>query len=208
MTPRLRHLAPLVLILAACSAQPVSAPEQSAAAMTEEADAAPSTPALEVIAPGRAATWTQQYTDGTGTTWEVVLDKIECGLTSIPNAKSNPDWMGGPEIPQYVAATPAPGKDFCKAYLIVRARWRFTRCRLGRWAQECCFRRRGWRRSQYSCSKRADAGSRNPGAITPVACYGFLDGRAERQSVTFLKKGSTGSNPVAAQAVWSSGLGR
>lgn len=120
MTPRLRHLAPLVLILAACSAQPVSAPEQSAAAMTEEADVAPSTPALEVIAPGRAATWTQQYTDGTGTTWEVVLDKIECGLTSIPSAKSNPDWMGGPEIPQYVAATPAPGKDFCKAYLTAK----------------------------------------------------------------------------------------
>lgn len=47
------------------------------------------------------------------TTWAVTLTKTECGLKAIPKADSNPEWDGGDEHPEYIAAKPEKGNDFC-----------------------------------------------------------------------------------------------
>lgn len=43
--------------------------------------------------------------------WDVRIDSVE--LTDVlPKAKSNEDWDGGEEIPEYVDATPTEGNEF------------------------------------------------------------------------------------------------
>lgn len=51
--------------------------------------------------------------------WDVRIDSVE--LTDVlPEAKSNDDWDGSDEIPEYVDATPAEGNDFLRVEYIVK----------------------------------------------------------------------------------------
>lgn len=51
--------------------------------------------------------------------WNVRIDSVE--LTDIlPGAKSNEDWEGSDEIPEYVDATPAEGNEFLHAKYTVK----------------------------------------------------------------------------------------
>jgi hypothetical protein len=48
--------------------------------------------------------------------WTVKLTKTECGVKSISKAVPNPKWDGSDTFPEWVAAKPAKGQDFCILY--------------------------------------------------------------------------------------------
>lgn len=51
--------------------------------------------------------------------WEVKVDSVELTET-LPDAKSNPDWDGGEEIPQYIEARANEGNEFLHAKYSVK----------------------------------------------------------------------------------------
>ena len=103
----------IALALAGCTAS-------EGANVSSPATESQSSSAIELPKPvpaGQSADWVRpDYRDGTpGTTWSIKLDGVTCGLTSIPNSKSNPAWDGSAASgPHYLAATPAPGQEFCR----------------------------------------------------------------------------------------------
>jgi hypothetical protein len=74
-----------------------------------------SEPTIEATPLGRPFDYVNTN-DSDPLTWKVTLTKAECGLKSIPEAENNPKWDGGTEFPQYIAAKPKKGKDFCIFY--------------------------------------------------------------------------------------------
>ncbi|MDI6098891.1 hypothetical protein QLQ12_09790 [Actinoplanes sp. NEAU-A12] len=71
---------------------------------------------LVVVKVGQPLRYQYDYTDGTSSfQLEVNVSKIECGIESIPRAADNPAWDGSDDIPRMIDATPAPGKEFCRA---------------------------------------------------------------------------------------------
>jgi hypothetical protein len=39
---------------------------------------------------------------------------VDCGLTKIPDAASNPEWDGSEDLPEYIPAVAEPGMEFCR----------------------------------------------------------------------------------------------
>lgn len=72
---------------------------------------------VEPVPAGKPFEYVKTYSDDSEPAfWEVTLDKVNCGGKSIPEADSNPDWDGGNENPEYIAAKPDDGNEFCVVY--------------------------------------------------------------------------------------------
>jgi hypothetical protein len=72
-------------------------------------------PPLAAATVGKAFTYSQVHSDGSApTAWKITVDTLKCGLTAIPRATRNPAWQGDDQVPEYLSATPPPGKTFCK----------------------------------------------------------------------------------------------
>lgn len=65
---------------------------------------------------GQTAEYNREYVDSDGTTWSVKLTKVDCGLKKIAKVDSNPEWDGGDDHPEYIAAKAPSGSDFCILY--------------------------------------------------------------------------------------------
>jgi hypothetical protein len=97
-----------VLALAGCTQQeepPEYWPmDQSSAAVVE-------------VPAGQPFDYAKTYNDDTPPTdWRVQLTQVRCGLDTIRKGAPNPKWQGEDDVPEYVTAKAAPGKQFCMAY--------------------------------------------------------------------------------------------
>ncbi|MEV5764728.1 hypothetical protein AB0L34_09145 [Micromonospora sp. NPDC052213] len=73
------------------------------------------TPQLQRAKIGQAFEYTQTFSDNTPPAhWRITVTKLVCGIRSIPRAAANPKWQGESDVPQYITATPEPGKEFCR----------------------------------------------------------------------------------------------
>ncbi len=110
-----------VACLAACSTgtQEAHAPAPTSGPVLEEGGApegasTPTPTPLPTYAQGQAFDWQTTYSDGsTSTKWKVTLTKAECGLKSIPEGESNPEWDGSKDKPRFIDAKPEEGQEFC-----------------------------------------------------------------------------------------------
>jgi hypothetical protein len=107
-------VAAVALLLGACSNSEPSSPSPAPEPIGEE-EYGFSKPPLEQAAVGTPFDHQETFSDDTAPVdWRVTVNKVQCGLTVLKKAASNPDWQGDDAIPRFIDAKPAAGQEFCR----------------------------------------------------------------------------------------------
>lgn len=103
------------LLLAGCTTAEPTEPLQGEPAPGEEGELGYSEPPLIQAAVGTPFEHQETFSDNSAPVdWQVTVTNVECGLTVLKKAASNPEWQGGDEVPRFIDAKPEDGQEFCR----------------------------------------------------------------------------------------------
>ena len=101
------------VLLAGCSNDPSTPP--STLDPAEEEEIGVSEQPLVQATVGAPFNHQETFSDDSAPVdWQVTVNKVQCGLTVLKKAASNPEWQGNDAIPRSIDAKPNAGQEFCR----------------------------------------------------------------------------------------------